>query len=228
MVTLLSHGYMGVCRNSCPLREIMKNQYKFLPFDKKAKAYSPNGVRRLFVKALADEDNNYEAVFSERKYQSLTELWHASLLALAIKKWTGKKFYLLPADSPDVYFLDRKTINTDNQGGFPVEVSELLSVGNGHTENYQELAGRVWEKKGLKRYGDVHLLLVSRLNVRDFNVSEFARAMNEFEWQLERIWLSVFRKQERDWTFFEIFPRQEFKRIESISFSLRHDLSNFY
>lgn len=186
------------------------------------------GVRRLFVKAVEEENGDYVAVFNKSKHQSTTELWHASFLALAIKKWLGKSFYLLPADSPDIYFLDRSTVNTTEQQAFSVEVSELLSVENKFSGDYGELATRMWKKKGTKRYGNAHLLLVSRVTTRDFNISQFARAVNEFEWHFERIWFGVFREQEKDWTFFEIFPRQKFDRIESISFSLSRDKDLLY
>lgn len=91
----------------------MTDQYNFLPLDKNTKSYSPIGVRQLFIKAVVEENGDPTAVFNKSKHQSTTELWHASFLALAIKKWLGKSFYLLPADSPDIYFLDRSTLNTN-------------------------------------------------------------------------------------------------------------------
>ena len=66
----------------------MPNHY--LPdFDKeKSKAYTPIGIRNLLEKAIEIKNGDIEAVFKDKhQNKNLIELYHASFLALAIKKW---------------------------------------------------------------------------------------------------------------------------------------------
>ncbi|HAS80804.1 MAG: hypothetical protein UR25_C0004G0102 [Candidatus Nomurabacteria bacterium GW2011_GWE1_32_28] len=203
----------------------MDNHY--LPnFDKeKSKAYTPIGVRNLFQNAVDSENGNIEAVFKNKhKNKNLIELYHASFLALSIKKWLGKEYTLYPDDSPDVYFLDNK-----NNEAFPVEIMELYFHENNSSKiDYKKLAQHIFDKKGLINFPQCHLLIASRIVEKNFNISELYREIKKFSWYFERIWFSVYTENIQQWTFFEIYPAENFNEQSSINFNLTKDRDIFY
>jgi hypothetical protein len=179
--------------------------YKYLPPNKDNKLFSPVGILNLFKKAVEDEGGNIQAVFDKPdKYKTLIELWYASPLAVAIFKWRGDKFFIYPADNPDVHFV--KIDEQKRQEGFSVEIMTLFEFGQTEfNEDYVNLAQSVWDKKGQKDYDRSELLLVSRL-VGQLNVDKLADEINKFKWVFFRIWLSVYNAEKRTWTLFEISP----------------------
>ncbi|HET55785.1 MAG TPA: hypothetical protein ENN33_11275 [Ignavibacteria bacterium] len=203
----------------------MDNHHYLPNFDRKSsKAYTPIGVRNLLEQAVNDKNGNIQAVFDDKhQNKSLMELYHASFLALAIKKWLQKEFVLYPADSPDIYFLDQKT-----DEAFPVEVMELYFHNQPFNGNYKNLAKHVFETKGKIQFPKCHLLIVSRINETQFNVSEFCREIKDFQWNFERIWFEIYTAGMKQWTFFEIYPKAEFNDSNYISFNLESDKKILY
>ena len=203
----------------------MSNHY--LPnFDKeKSKAYTPVGVRNIFQNAVDSKNGDIEAVFKDKhENKNLIELYHASFLALAIKKWLGKEYTLYPDDSPDVYFLDSK-----NNEAFPVEIMELYFYEDNSSKiDYKKLAQHIFDKKGLINFPQCHLLIASRVVEKNFNISELYREIKKFSWYFERIWFSVYTENIHQWTFFEIYPIENFNEQSSINFNLVKDKDIFY
>lgn len=202
--------------------------YHYLPnFNKEiSKAYTPLGIRNLFAKAVEEKGGDIQAVFDDKhKYKSLIELYHAGFLALAIKKWIKREFVLYPSDSPDIYFLDT---NTDE--AFPVEVMELYSFVNkdNFDGDYEKLAKHVFETKGNISFPSCHLLITSRINADNFNISKFCEEIQKFKWNFERIWLCLHRSKNKDWTFFEIFPCSDFVLVGAIDYNLDKDKELLY
>lgn len=198
----------------------------YLPnFDKNnSKAYTPIGVRNLLDQAVKGKHGNIEAVLrNKHQNKSLLELYHASFLALSIKKWLQKEFFLYPADSPDIYLLDQQT-----NEAFPVEVVELYFYNEPFDGNYKNLAKHVFNKKGKMQLPKCHLLIVSRINEAQFNVSEFCREIQKFQWNFERIWFEIYTTGMKQWTFFEIFPKAKFNDNNHISFNSESDKKIFY
>lgn len=181
---------------------------------KGSQAYSPKGVREKFEQAVTDEGGDIAKVLNNKhKYKELLELWHASFLAWAINKWLNKKYFMYPADNPsdpgppDVFFL-----NEDDGEGFPVEITEL------HTS-----AKDLWRAKGKTNFDKCHLLIISRKNEPAFNVSEFARAIQQHDWKFERIWLAIYTSASITWTFFELFPPAQTDGVPSIKVSTKNN-----
>jgi len=198
----------------------------YLPnFNKNSsKAYTPIGIKNLLAQATEDNNDDIQAIFDNKhKYKSLMELYHASFLALAIKKWLQKEFVLYPADTPGIYFLDQKT-----DEALPVEVMELYFYNQPFDGNYKNLAKHVFETKGKIQFPKCHLLIVSRINETQFNVSEFCREMQNFQWNFERIWFEIYTAGMNQWTFFEIYPKAKFNDSNYISFNLENDKKIFY
>jgi len=196
----------------------MENKH-YIP--KGSQAYSPKGVRDKFEQAVTEEGGNIEKVLKNKhKYKELLELWHASFLAWAINKWLNKKYFIYPADnpmfpgSPDTIFLNEK----DGEA-FPVEITEL------HLN-----ADDIWRAKGSHDRTNCHLLIISRKNEPVFNVSEFARAIQQHDWKFERIWLAVYTGSSITWTFFELFPPAQTDEVPSIKVSTKNkeDMAFWY
>ena len=135
----------------------MDNQHYLPNFDKtNSTAYTPAGVRNLLVQAIKTKNGDIQAVFNDKHHnKSLIELYHASFLALAIKKWLKKEFVLYPADSPDIYFLDHKT-----DEACPVEVMELYFHNQSFNGNYKNLAKHTFRTKGTIQFPKCQLLIV--------------------------------------------------------------------
>lgn len=188
---------------------------KYLPPNNDGKLYSPVGVQGLLKKAVADEGGNIEAVLNNtNKYKQLHELRYASALAVAIYKWTGHKFFMYPSDSPDIHFV--REVENKGQEGFSVEIMSLFDHNqNVFDENYESLAESVWKKKGHKDYDKAELLLVSRLNGK-INVDELSEAINKYEWNFLRIWLSVYNSSNKTWILFEISPYNNEEEVGKI------------
>lgn len=188
---------------------------------KGSKSYSPKGVRDLFEQAVTAEDGDIAKVLNNKhKYKELLELWHASFLALAINKWLNKRYFMYPADNPsdpgppDVFF-----ISEDDSEAFPVEITEL------HTS-----AKDIWRAKGETNFDKCHLMIISRLNKPEFNIDEFARAIQQYDWKFERIWLAVYSDSSVMWTFFELFPPTQSAELPHIQFSTKNkeDMAFYY
>jgi len=189
-------------------------------YPKNSKRYSPKGIRVLFEQAVEQENGDFESVLKKRKYQNLREQWDSSFLALAIKKWSNKEFYLAEptSDPPDVLFLD-----LNNNEGFGVEVMELFFFNETvFDENYQVLANKIYEKKGTKDLKDCHLLVVSRIVSASFNIEKLRQELTKLNWNnVERIWFGIFTKLDLSWRFFEIYPSAQ-NNIANISFSTKN------
>ena len=180
---------------------------------KGSQAYSPKGARDKFEQAVKDENGDIAKVLNNKhKYKELLELWHASFLAWAINKWLRKKYYMYPADNPsdpgppDVIFL-----NEEDGEAFPVEITEL------HTS-----AEDIWRAKGKTNYDKCHLLIISRKNEPAFNVSEFARAIQQYNWKFERIWSGIYTSSSITWKFFELFPPTQTANVPYIQVSTQN------
>lgn len=200
--------------------------HHYLPnFNKEnSKAYTPIGIRKLFVQAVKDKNDDIQAVFDDKhRYKNLIELYHAGFLALAIKKWLGKEFVLYPADSPDIYFLDQKT-----NEAFPVEVMELYFHNQTFDNDYKKLSKHIVETKGKINFPKCHLLIVSRINSIQFNISKLCREISNFQWNFERIWFEIYTANMKQWTFFEIYPKAEFNDNNYIYFNLDEDKGIWY
>lgn len=182
--------------------------------------FSPLGVKEVFGNAVKEEGGNINNIFNnKRKYKQLLEMWQASFLSVALYKWTGKKFFLIPHDSPDIYFIDKK--ETGEQEGFPVEVMELYNHGEiNFDENYDKLVEKVWNTKGKKDYGNCELLLVARIHHLQFNLIEFVKSLNKYKWPYIRIWLSVYNSFVKEWTIFEVIPYTEGSEIKYLGVHL--------
>lgn len=192
---------------------------KYLPINKDNKLYSPIGVQSLFKKAVADEGGKIQSVFDKQdKYKSLIELWYASVLAVAIHKWIGKKFYMYPSDSPDIHFV--RTNENEEQEGFSVEIMTLFDYKQKiFDQNYKKLAAHVWKAKGKNDYDRTELLLVSRLTGQ-INVDKFLVEINKFRWKFLRVWLSAYNGSQKTWTIFEIAPYPETATVGKITVEL--------
>ena len=198
--------------------------YHHLPQRKNMKAYSPKGIRDLFEQAVKDENGNIETVLKNKhKYKELNELWNAGFLALAINKWLNQKFYLYQADFPDIYFLNGET-------GFSVEVMELYFFDKKFDMSLKELAEHIWDKKGKMSLPGCHLLVIVRIPDMVMDIVEFTKEFNCFKWLFERVWLNVYTNinNHQKWTFFEIFPCNQFYNPEQIHFDLVNDRKFFY
>ena len=193
---------------------------EFLPQTNNNIMFSPLAVKDVFAKAVQDEGGNVDNIFNQRsKYKQLLEMWQASFLSVGIYKWTGKKFFLIPSDSPDVYFINKK--EDGEQEGFPVEVMELYNHGQTTFDgNYENLAEKVWGTKGKKSYGNCELLLVARINSQEFNMIMFAEALNKYKWPYVRIWVSIYTRAVTGWTIFEIMPYERGLEIKYLSIHL--------
>lgn len=164
--------------------------HHYLPNFNKAnsKAYTPIGVRNLFDQAVKDKNDDIQAVFDDKHhYKNLIELYHAGFLALAVKKWLRKEFVLYPADSPDIYFLDQKT-----DEAFPVEVMELYFYNQTFDNDYKRISKHIFETKGKINFPKCHLLIVSRINSIQFNITKFCQEIQNFQWNFERIWFEIY------------------------------------
>jgi hypothetical protein len=198
----------------------------YLPnFDKeKSKAYTPNGIGNWFKKAIETKNGDIEAVFKDKhQNKNLLELYHISFLALAIKKWINKEYYMYPCDTPDCYFLDIET-----NEAFPVELMELYFPDKNFDGDYEKLAKHIFSKKGHHSFPTGHLLISSRLDVVGFNVSELFQEMKRFNWNFERIWLSIFTNDIQQWTFFDFFSATNPNDKNYITFNLEKDKKFFY
>jgi len=173
--------------------------YKYLPTDGE-KAFTPSGIRRLFTEAVDHEGGQIGAVMKSSKYKKLIELWHASILAVAIYKLTGDKYFLLQDENPDIHFV--KDPNTRNQSGFSAEILTLFGV-----ENLDEvsLAKWTWDKKGLPDYDKADLLIVSR-RVGRLDVDKFAQELSRQDWKFTRIWLGAIDASTGHWKIFLVLP----------------------
>ena len=191
------------------------------------KFYSPEGVRILFEKTVKTENNNIDTIFQlKNKYKTLIEMWYASFFVSAIKKKFGKEYYIGSSDFPDVYLV---TKDEKDREGFPVEIMQLLDYNQKKfDDNYKKLADKVFRKKGDKNYGKSSLLLVNRLSSKEFNVSEFIKLLNQKNWFFERIWLGIFRENNRDWTFFEAYPCSNFNNIGRMNYNFKDDKKIFF
>lgn len=192
-------------------------------------AYTPNGIIILFKEEIKLKNGDIEAVFKDKhKNKNLIELYHASFLALAIKKWLNKEYILYPVnppnDPPDIYFLDNKT-----NEAFPVEIMELYFFEyNSSKIDYKNLAQHIFNKKGLTNFPQCHLLIASRVVEKNFNISELCREIKKFSWYFERIWFSIYTESIQQWTFFEIFPSTDFNDKNSLIFNSEKDKNLFY
>ena len=193
---------------------------EFLPQTKNNIMFSPLAVKEVFGNAVKDEQGNIENIFKKgTKYRQLLEMWQASYLAVGIYKWTGKKFFLIPSDSPDVYFVNKA--ENGEQTGFPVEVMELYDYGQTtFDQNYDRLAAKVWKSKGEQSYGKCELLLVARLPHTTFNVIQFAESLNKYKWPYTRIWLSSYNSAIEEWNIFEIIPYESGRKINYLTVHL--------
>ncbi len=202
----------------------MNNQIE-LPFIKNRKAYSPKGVINLIKEAERDNNGKLNEIFrNKHNYKQLVEMWHASFLALSIYKWLGKKFFLFPSDAPDIYFLEEDTNNA-----FQLEIMELYNFNNKEFDNdYKKLVSNVWEKKGIIDLPKCHLLLVSRLSMKLFNLTKFIDEFSKFSWKFERIWFSIYSEEYNEWKFFEIFPKNHNNDSNYIFYNTRKDIKFLY
>lgn len=200
--------------------------HHYLPNFNKAdsKAYTPIGITNLFAQAAKDKNNDIQAVFDDKHhYKNLIELYHAGFLALAVKKWLRKEFVLYPADSPDIYFLDQKT-----DEAFPVEVMELYFHNQTFDNDYKKLSKHIFETKGKINFPKCHLLIVSRINSVQFNITKLCQEIQNFQWNFERIWFEIYTAKMKQWTFFEIYPKAEFNDNSYIYFNLDGDKGTWY
>lgn len=197
----------------------------YLPnFDKeKSKLYTPIGIKNLFQRAIEIKNGDIDAVFKDKhRNKNLIELYHASFLALAIKKWLGKEYSIYPSDAPDTYFVDIKTSEA-----FPVEIMELFFYSNNFDGDYKQLASYVLKTKGCIKILGCHLLIVSRLNT-DFNLSKLQTEIAKYSWNFERIWFCVYSECLQQWTIYEIIPVSSFDKLNCISFDLNKDRALYY
>jgi len=189
-------------------------------YPKNTKCYSPKGVRDLFDQAIKNENDNIANVLKKREYQRLRELWYASFFALALKKCSKKEYYLSEpnSDSPDVLLLD-----IVNNQGFGLEIMELYFHNQAAFDgDYKKLAQTIWDKKWLKDLRDSHLLVVSRIAEKNFNVTKLIEDIQKFDRKsIERLWFSTYRGFDLRWTFFDIYPPIQFSDKRNISFSVK-------
>ncbi len=199
------------------------------------KSYSPSGIKKLFQDAVKNKNGKIELVFQDKhNNKELIELWYASILALALHKYTQKKFLLIsvPKTDPDIHFLNKENVNKNTQEGFPLEVTELFFHDNPIFDgNYDKILQRLQDTKSNKRYDRCHLLIVSRLITGDFSVNEFLERMSKSTWPYEKIWLCVYGKlhmslEEKRWNFFGL-PLKGSKDIR-MNFNLAKDSKYFY
>lgn len=198
-----------------------------------SKTYSPNDVRSILERAIADEDGNVEQVLKNKhKYKGLWELYHANFLALVINKWLHRKFFLYPSDNPsnpghpDILFTD--PINGE---AFPVEIMELYYFGSKRFDSdYKKTAKHIWDTKGYVQFNKCHLLIVSRIVESQFNVTKLASELKKFMWKFERIWFAIYTGDTLTWRFFEVFPWIRNADAAHISFSLKNqnDMQFYY
>ncbi len=207
----------------------MTKNYTYLP--EKQLCYSPTQVRNWLNESVILENGNPDRVFqNKKKYKNLLECYHASILALVIKKKTGLEFLLCPSDNPDIHFLNKKDANTNYQEGFQLEVRELFDNSENFDDNYEKLVEEIWRTKGTKQYGQCQLLLASRLITKGFKIKKFVDLINseKYKWNFEKIILSIFTEKDNEWTFFEIFPCPYYPSIGISNFNLRTDRAFWY
>lgn len=200
--------------------------YHFLPnYDKeKSKAYTPLGIKKLLEESIKIKNGDIEAVFKDKhQNKNLIELYHASFLVLAIKKWLKKEYFIYPCDRPDTYFLDPKT-----NEAFPVEIMELYFYNKNFDGDYKKLANHIFKIKGYINFPLCHLLIASRLDVIDFNISKLCHEMMNLNWHFDRIWLSIYKQKLNEYTFFQILPIRNLDRISSINFNINTDKNLYY
>lgn len=208
----------------------MQRDYIYLP--EKQLCYSPIQVKNWLNDAVIEENGDAEKIFkNKQKYKNLVECWHASILALALKKQLSLEFLLCPSDNPDIHFLNKNGANTDQQEGFQVEVRELFDFKEEYfDDNYETLVEEIWKTKGTKQYGKCQLLLASRLITKGFKLKKFTDLINnkKYIWNFEKIILSIYTEKDKEWTFFEIFPCPHYPTIGKASFNLRTDSQYWY
>jgi len=196
------------------------NEPKYLPDNKENKLYSPKNIVDLIMK-VKNEAGNDENFYKNHKNNKLIEMQYASAFAVAIYSSTGDKYYIYPTENPDIHFIDEKSINK-RQIGFSVEIMTLFNYETlSFDQNYKQLADLVWQKKGKVDYDRTELLLISRLNCW-FDVDKFIEEMEKYNWTFLRVWLGVY-KPENKWDFFKIIPPQNEKSIKIIA-----DLKNAF
>lgn len=194
---------------------------------KNNKAYSPKGVRNLIARAEKENGDNLQIIFDDKhKYKHLIEMYHGSFLALALYKQCGSKYKFnicVPEnDPPDLFFLQ-----DNGNGAFPVEIMELYKY-NGAFKNYGDLASHIWDKKGPVCFEKCYLLLASRLNATNFDVTKFVHEMKKFDWKFQRIYISFYTEKISQWTFFEIFPPTPHSDKNFMSYNLNDDKKYYY
>jgi len=190
--------------------------YQYL-LDKKV--YSPKGVKKLFGKTVKEEKDEIEKVLTLGKYQKLREMWYVIFFVLAIKNKYSEEYYICPSDYPDTHLI--KNIGP-NQEGFPVEVMTIYDFYQKEFNgNYDELIEKICFKKQKRDYGRSTLLLINRIQSKRFNITHFARLLNQKRLPFERIWLGLFREFNKDWTFFDIYPLSNFKNITQINYNFK-------
>lgn len=187
------------------------NSPKYLPDNKENKLYTPKKILEMIVSQKA-QTASLEAFYSNPKNNKIIEMEYASAFAIAMYSSTGDKYLIYPAENPDIHFIKQESIDK-RQIGFSVEIMTLFDFKTrSFDQNYNKLAGLVWQKKGNADYDRTELLLISRLNCM-FDIDKFIEEMKKYSWKFLRIWLGVY-KPENEWDFFEIIPPQNEKSVK--------------
>ena len=192
------------------------------------KAYSPIGIMNLIRQAERENGGNLEAVLNNKhRYENLIEMYYGNFLALALYKKFGPKYKFNicqpEKDPPDLYF-----IQDQDTSAFPVEIMELYKH-NDSFKSYEELTNHIWEKKGTKKYDKHYLLLASRLSSNKLNITNFVQELKKFQWDFQRIYLSLHAAGKERWTFFEVFsPPDQYNDKDYMYFDLNEDKKLYY
>jgi len=180
---------------------------------------------------LNTKNNNKKFKFSigednfEYIYKQIRECWHATYQALAINKAYGIRYNLMISDSPDV-------ILTNKENCIPVEIYEAFEFLQQERDqiNIKEEVKKLWDKKSKKSYGDeTRLLIVNRkksINA-SFNVSEYIRQVQKYDWPFASIGLCLFNEKEGH-AFFDVSMGIDPLRPPMINFDIKNDGSFLY
>ena len=219
---------------SSPLRyedDLFNNSMTYFDLPKNEMVgYSPLAFKeKIFKMAISKEsgieDQQISAVISSKNknktieiiengqsvyytYKQISEMYYASIYALAINKQWVIKHEIISSDSPDVLFVNK--VNHNDR--VAIEIYEGFEYNNQHTKiiDIKNSVKKLYKIKGNKNYHiKSRLLIINRENSAQngFNVSQYCQELNKYSWNFSSIILCLFRQSNNNFTFFYVYPK---------------------
>lgn len=142
--------------------------------------FSPTAIREEIQRVI--DTVGIEELEKSSKYKKMYELGNAQLLALALKKNSGVKWFIISQESPDILLI-KKNLDALNQKPFDAVPVEVMQIPIDALEEIGEdvevgIANFIRKKKFNKRYHSNTALLV-HLNFNAERIIYFDKIANE-------------------------------------------------